>query len=257
MANYSSKKLEEELEKIFAFMEDKGIFISNEKKEDIKFNLARDLDEQLSDDDLKDPNVQKKLFACVTSMLVGKDHDAAALVQELKNENTKSEPNYVAEDKLKLQFLLLQALSFATDPKNTGADKELKTTIAQLTAELMVYADQAKNDKAKSKQERSSEEKMLDATLRNLYGGGNPTISGKIPYPIVGPIVGDLVGITNQNIPDPKSVALVVEKVTFNAGKADPIGLENIAKVMEQGDGINLGNTNSPKLAPSNNQPPA
>lgn len=230
MSNLNKDDLEKVITELFKYMEKMGIQLSNEAKKGIVDELTEKLDDQLSKDDVKDINVQKKLLSAISAKIMGDQKGLDSMLNVLQS-NKKDDPDKSLDLKLKALFVVMIA---ALENKNELGKKDEK--------EKGLFASLLNLLKPKNKPEPKPEPddemaKLLDATLRNLYGGNNPTVNGEIEFPILGPIVGNAFGFTNQCKPDPNSCAEMVDLITYNAGKADPVGLENVAKLADLEEG--------------------
>ncbi|VVC74842.1 hypothetical protein AQUSIP_01140 [Aquicella siphonis] len=243
MPYLNSNQLEVALDKIFEYMETKGVKFDPEKKEEFKKRIAQDLHNQLSHDDIKDVNVQKKLISCISSLAMGKQKEYDNMVDRLKSDE-KNTPDPKLEKKLTLEMILLATLTKLMDPEQK---KKMELKPDEFKKKMVESAKE--NDKSPDK-EKNAEAlgKQLDDTLRNLYGGDNPTINGEIQFPILGPTFGNLTGLTNQASADPNAVSKMVDDITANPGKADYQGLENTALIRDLGEGVDLSAALSPTL---------
>jgi hypothetical protein len=240
-------QLEEALDKLFEHMEKtKGIRIADETKKDIKKELSAELSDKFTHDEIKDPNLQKKLMSAITSFVMGKRKEFDNMVTSLKDEDKRCEHDPVLEKKLAVEMLLLAAATKLLDPNNENQNKLTPKLFAEKTKENQ-------DPKKANKEEMNLAAQQLEATLRNLNGGDNPSVNGEIQFPILGPVFGNLYAYTNQTTPDPNSLSEMVESITYNAGKTDYLGLENITKQDELSAGIEppgaeLEVSHSPKL---------
>ncbi len=247
MPNLSASQLERALDKIFEYMEERGIKIDDDKKADFKKQIADELHNELSFDDVKDVNVQKKLISCVTSLIMGKDKDFKEMLDTLKTPDKKDQADEKLDKKLTAELMLLALLTKVLDPDRKKANI---LTPDQFKKKLLDDKDEQKDEK-KEMEPSDEMSKQLDASLRNLYGGNNPTINGEIDFPILGPVVGNLFAFTNQTKPDPNALSEMVESITYNKGKVDYMGLENTAMLQDMADGgIDVSCAVSPTLSP-------
>lgn len=227
-----AREFEKALEKLFTFLQKKGIRIDDDVKNDIKRDMTSELAGKFTHDDIANPNVQKKLMSAITSYVTGKKEEFENTIASLKDEDTRKEldPKVDIDKKLKLEMTLMIALTNALDPS-----KQNKPGITPDMFKKKVLEATLENSRQQGKEKSPEEMRMIDqqleATLRNLFGGNNPTINGEIDFPILGPVFGNLCGLTNQAQPDPNSLALMVEEITYNAGKTDYLGLENLTKL--------------------------
>lgn len=234
MPNLNKTDLEKVITELFKFMEKRGITLSSEKKKEITEQLTEALDDQLTKDDAKDLNVQKKLLSCISAKLMGDKKGFDAMLNVLQS-HKKDDPDKSLDLKLKAMFVLLMAaMQHQQDPS-----KKNKLDKTPLETMLALLKPKPKNEAVKEPEDELA--KLLDATLRNLYGGDNPTMAGEITFPVLGPIVGNAFGFTNQCSPDPNSCAEMVDLITYNAGKLDPMGLENVAMLADLEEGVDIG----------------
>ncbi len=244
MPQLNASELEKALEQVFQFMEKKGIKIDNDKKNEICKEMVDALYHKLSPEDIKEPNVQKRLISCISAKLAG-DHKAFEnTLDELKDDDVKNTDDKHLDKKLGVMLLMLLSLQMKNELDNK---KEFNPNPLKTILELTKKKDK-NNDKEPTKEEKNEELELLKETLRNLYGGDDPTQAGEIVFPVLGPIVGNVFGFTNQCAANPTSFAEMVDLITFNAGKSDPTGIENIAKLADIEDGIDMG----PVLSPTN-----
>lgn len=255
MSRLNDKDLTEALDKLFDKMQKMGITISDDAKKDLKKELVSELAGKFTHDEIKNPHTQKKLMACVTSFVLGKKDAFNNLVNDLKDEDKRCEPDKSVEKKLICEMMLIKIIGFMLDPKNNktlspdALNKTLDSKLPKPSPE-----EKSKKDLQKDEEEVNEIKKQLDDTLRNLYGGDNPTITGEVQFPILGPVFGNLLGYTNQTIPDPNGLSEMVESNTFNAGKSDPLGLENMIKNIEgisESNSLDISPSSSPRLSPS------
>lgn len=243
MPYLNANQLEVALEKIFEYMESKGVKFDSEKKEEFKKRIAQDLHNQLSQDDIKDVNVQKKLISCISSLAMGKQKEYEGMVDRLKSDE-KNMPDPKLEKKLTLEMILLATLTKMMDPEQK---KKMELKPDQFKKKMVDAAKE--NDKSPDKEQNAEiMAKLLDDTLRNLYGGDNPTINGEVQFPILGPTFGNLVGLTNQASADPNALSKMVDDITANPGKPDYQGLENTALIRDLGEGVDVSAALSPTL---------
>lgn len=243
MPYLTAPQLEEALEKIFEFMEQKGVKLDREKQNEFKKQIASELHGTLSHDDIKDVNVQKKLMACITALIMGKDDEFKKTIDVLKSDE-KLQPDSKLDDKLTAQFMLLAMMTRVLDPSRKLKElrpDEFKQKIVDSAKENNI--ESSKIDLMKT---------QMDNCLRNLYGGDNPTVTGELSFPVIGPIVGNLFSFTNQTTADPKSLALMVESISLNTNRQDYMGLENITKIKEMSEGIDVSAALRPKFQPGN-----
>ncbi|HEU5280941.1 MAG TPA: hypothetical protein VFU82_03055 [Gammaproteobacteria bacterium] len=246
MSNLNKNDLEKVINELFKFMEKVGIALSSEKKKEITFQLTNALDDKLSKDDVKDINVQKKLLSCISAKLMGDQKGFDATLNVLQS-NKKDDLDKSLDLKLKAMFtLIISALKNKEEPNKKNENKK---TPFEMMMELL--KPKPKNEKAEPEPENELA-KRLDETLRNLYGGNNPTVNGEIEFPVLGPIIGNAFGFTNQCSPDANSCAEMVDLITYNAGKVDPVGLENIARLADLEEGVDMNSAlySSPRPSP-------
>lgn len=239
MPNLDKAQLEKALDKIFEFMHEKGIKLDKDKRDEIKEKIASELQNTLSPHDIQDVNVQKKLMSCITSLIMGKDLEYKATIATLKSDK-KNEPDETLDAKLTAQLMLLVMMRHALvlDPS-----LKLKTLKPDEFKQKML--DNAKEEKIENPK-IDLLKNQIDNCLRNLFGGDNPTFSGGVPFPLVGPVFGDLSATTTQIAADPTKLTLKAESITFNTNRQDYMGLENITKIQEMTEGIDVGAALSP-----------
>lgn len=225
MANLNKDDLMKVITELFKRMEKNGIFLDPDKKKEITETLAEALDDQLTKDDVKDVDVQKKLLSCISAKVMGDQKGLASLLNLLQSPD-KDTPNPGLDLKLKAMLTFIKA---TLDNKN---DPDKKNEFKLTPFETLLKMSKSK-DKKKTLEEDKQLEKDMDAYLRNLYGGQNPTMNGEVAFPVLGPIIGNLFGFTNQCSADPTSCAEMVDLITFNAGKLDPAGIENTARLSD------------------------
>jgi hypothetical protein len=206
---------------------------------DGKENLA------LNDHDIRNENVQKKLIACITSLIMGKKEDFESLIKNLRSEK-KQDQDIGIDPKLQAELKILISLTKILNPDpNVTNTKTL--TLSELKEAILKDIKQKMKDPPDEKEllEFNLIEKQVDATLRNLNGGDNPRINGEINFTILGPIIGNLFGFTNQTYADPMALTKMQKDITYNPGDPDHVGLEAIARTDLIADGIieglNLG----------------
>lgn len=241
MSNLQKDDLEKVITELFKYMEKMGMKLNDEAKKGIMNELTEKLDDQLSKDDVKDINVQKKLLACISAIIMNDKKSLDSMLNVLQS-NKKDDPDKNLDLKLKGLFVVMMAfLENKNDPKHEAG---LKTLLALLKPN-------PDNKKAKEKPEDQME-KELEASLRSLYGGNDPRVNGEVPFPVL-IAVSNAFGHTNQCAADPTSCAEMVEDITYNAGRADPLGLENVAKQSEMSDGIDMEGAlyTSPRPSPN------
>lgn len=241
MPQLNANELAKALEQLFQFMEKKGVKIDDDKQAVICKEMVNALDHKLSPDDIKDPNVQKRLMSCITAKLAGDQKGFDNTLGDLKDDHARKEPDQKLDTKLTAMLLLLASLQ-----KTKGEfdnKKELSPNPLKTILEITKKKDK---DKEPTKEEKNEELELLKETLRNLYGGDDPTQAGEMVFPILGPIVGNAFGFTNQCAANPTSFAKLVDDITYNPAKTDPTGIENTAKLADMEDGIDMGPVFSP-----------
>lgn len=203
--------------------------------------LGNDKGTELTWDEIKDENVQKKLMgAIVQTAIMGPDKDGIFLANKENNtfinelNRNSSDEKKSLNPELAKQFQLMVAFKISLDAlfKNNNdpnkiADK-VKEFMQPFQKELANKPDGP--GKKQAENELSTFEKQLTESLSNMNGGDDPRITGEVQKIIQGPIAGNVVGWTNQSIADPKSFSALVMDITYNAGKIDPQGKENITK---------------------------
>lgn len=241
-----NKELEAALDIIFKHLEEKGIKVEGTKKDEFKKQIAGDLYKKLTMDDIKNVDVQKKLLSCIVSLVMGKHDEYKEMISNLESDK-KSTPDPKLEHRLTAQLMILTMLSNLLDP-----DKKKTSELKPDAFKRKIL--ESENEKAKTpedKQKLDAMSKQIDDCLRNLNGGINPTVNGGIEFPILGPIFGNLLGFTNQTVPDPNSLSEMVDAITFNTKKTDPMGLENNTVLRDMGEGIDMGSVRTPRNTPS------
>src|SRR6476659_4204145 len=119
MSNRLDKhELENAIDQLFEFMQKKGINIADETKKDIKHELTLELSGKFTHDEIKDPNLQKKLISAISSYVMCKRKEFDDMVHTLKDEDLRCKPDPVLEKKLAVEMLLLAALTKLLDPNN-------------------------------------------------------------------------------------------------------------------------------------------
>lgn len=229
---------EEALDIIFKHMQEKGL-VQEEEREMILNNVIKHFPEDfsLTMEDLQNENVQKFLMGAIISSKLGNEADTKQFVDKLveaqKNE-FQEEPDPKLNKKLAAGILLLlageqiQELLHEKLKPNAPTPKPTPTNSAESKEKL--ENDAEKNElKSKMKQKIEMLAKQLEDTLRNLYGGEDPRMAGKI-HAVVTYIVGNIAGFTHQSAANPNSLEDIVEEITYNPSKEDYLGLENIAK---------------------------
>ncbi len=233
--------LEKALDIIFAQMQKKGITLSIDAKKSITEKITSHLANKLTLKDVNDVNVQKKLISCITSLAMGKDKEFESTVSLLNEPAKKLMPDATLDKKLLLELTLLKSLEkLILDPDKKKTNDNPLSPKEFFKKMLDAFKSKAKKDGKTNVNEPQVNEiqKQLENTLRNLNGGNNPTMNGEIEFPILGPVFGNLCALTNQTTADPNAVSEMVESITFNAGKHDYMGLENITKLGDIVTGI-------------------
>lgn len=225
----SDRDLGKALDDIFEFMESKGIFIDPDKKNEIKEKLTEDLHDTLTLEDVKDPNVQKKIMSCITALVMGKTKDYDNVMATLKSEDKdlKTQPDLKIDSKLTAELMLLAFLCKEV-AKNDFKPDPFKQNLLKLEKEKSKTSD--------DEEKVSLIEKQTDECLRNIWGGDNPTKSGTTPRPVYRE-VGNLFGFIHQAPVDPKSPAEIIQEAVVDY-KADPNGSEAATAIEALGMGI-------------------
>jgi hypothetical protein len=190
-------------------------------------------DVTLTQNDLKNKHVQNRLMNCITAVTLGKEKELPAIMNVLKTDE-KNQPHIELDNKLKIDLKVLMVMDFVFSPEKNN--KELsKDELKKLKGEL------GKTPKLTMENQVSQQEleKQLEDTLRNLYGGDNPRVSGSISFPVLGPVVGNVMGLTHQASADPNSVAEMVREISPSKD-VDPLGLHHAEWLVEESDGIAL-----------------
>jgi len=241
-------ELEAALDKIFEFMEKKGIKVDESKKPELKKQIADDLYKELTATDIKDVEVQKKLLSCVVSLVMGKHNEYNEMISTLKSDE-KLKPN--AELDKKFEHRLTAQLMMLTMLSKVGDGDPKKNKESELTAdELKQTILKSEYEKAKTPEDKQKVDvlgKQIDDTLRNLNGGHNPKFNGGVDFPILGPTFGNLLAYTNQSTPDPEGLSLMVDTITYNSRKTDPMGLENSTMLDDIAEGIDMTSVITPR----------
>lgn len=234
------------LEQVFDFMSQKGVQFSNDDKKSIIDDLSETLQNTVSLNDMNDKNFQNKLLHTINSKLLGDDKEYQSMKNTLKGEEKTHNMDPKAKAKAETSSILVMTMSKMMPGKEGNKDKE-ESLIQKLTSFTNIFQKKRKEEKEKDKGKDKEakdpgklEEEQIEATLRNLNGGDNPNAAGEHQFPIIGPIFGNLMALTNQCTPDEKSVSAMVEAVTHNAGKPDPAGTEVMAKVADMSVGIEV-----------------
>lgn len=238
------RQLEVVLDQLFKSLERQGLRISDGAKDTIKKEITNELSGKLTHDDINNVEVQKKLKACITTVILGgskaefaaKLSEFENLIKDLKDEDKRKENDPKLDRKLNADLALLKDLSKNFQPGSPKPGLKPDAFAKKMVDEMKL--DAKKNKKEVKEEEMRLLEKQMKETLRNLFND-DPTISGEIPIPILGPIMGNLFGWTNNSAADPNALSLIVESATHNAGKSDYNGLENIAKINESSAGVN------------------
>lgn len=228
------------LEVVFNFMQKEG-YVSPEmanKKGQVLEQLAEQLKESgLTNNDMHDKQVQKRLMGAIVFAAMNDKKNLAQCITSLCSDE-RSEKNETLDKSLNSCLgLIMKLLKLKKEPEKNSPSP--KPDFQKLSKKML---DDFKNQfgkelNPKQKQELDdlvkTMEDPLNNTLRNLYGGDDPRIEGEIPFPIIGPIMGNLFGIANQTTPNPNSVAYMVESGTYNTNKPDYMGTENILMIAD------------------------
>ena len=235
------------LEQVFEFMSSKGVQFSNDDKKSIIDDLGEALQNSVSLNDMNDKNFQTKLLHTINSKLLGNDKEYNGMLNALKGDDKTHNLDSAMKAKAETSSLMVMTMSKLMPGKDGDQEKEA-SLVQKLTDFTKIFQGKKKEqdkdgDKDKSiKEPGKPEEEQLEAALRNLNGGDNPNAAGEHQFPIIGPIFGNLLALTNQCTPDEKSVSAMVEAITYNAGKPDPVGTEIVAKVADMSVGIDVRN---------------
>ncbi len=250
-------ELKEKLEMMLDFMKEKGL-ISEQACTAIKQESAPDkqdspLDQMVNEldqagvehRDIYNVNLQNKLMGMFAAKAIGMEQVAGAFLENVKN------PDLRMEEEPKLDKMRLQAATISTTL--TALHKENKNHLDSPTPDFDLIASQMinqyKNEMRPAIEKRFPSEKdkkleelneltmkmkgTLTKTLQNLFGGEDPRISGAIPFPILGPVFGNLSDMTNQTTPNENSVAFMVQSNTYNPAMPDDLGLETTLKAAD------------------------
>lgn len=228
------------LDQILDHMLEKGIQIEP-FRDQLKKILQEDLgNSEISREDLKDPEVKKKLFACVTELLInGKSKDYDNLVDDLKTHELKNAPDEKLDNKLLAQLLFLTALTKIIEHE---INKKMVLTPDEFKKHLDDHIDKkfAKEDKPEAADELKSQ---LEFLMRSFYGVGKAGEQGVMFE------VGNQFGIPNVT-QSGRGVAFLIDANTYDSNKSDYLGLENAVKVNQLVEGVNLDPHVSPKMTP-------
>ncbi|RDI40201.1 hypothetical protein [Aquicella lusitana] len=231
--------LDKTLEIIWKHMEENGLVTTemNARKDTILDNVKLNIQDQgveLSPQNLLNPNVQKLLTGAIISETLGIKQNVNNFIKAADQiKDASDEPNPEVDNKLKPAFKLLLALNaFLEKYKNDNAPKlEPKAMLKRFKDEFELDKQIDPKDTKELNNVTNELEKQLSESLRYLNGGDDPRVAGEIPTIIIGQIVGNLFGFTNQTTANPTSVSRMVDAITYNAGKEDPLGLEKLAKL--------------------------
>lgn len=224
------KDIKEALELILNKMEREGLLRADCDKEKLRDQVLEHLEQnniELEPKDLNEEPTKKLLVGVVISQMLGvKDDD---YTKEMKAGNTMELKDSL-EKKLAASVALMAALK---DLKPDQLNNILKPALAKVKEHPAPSPEQ----KRQHETEVGLLERQLTDTYRSLNGGDDPRVTGEITGP-VGQILGNLMGFTNPASADPKATSFMVEAITFNAGKPDPNGTENLAKLSELMSGV-------------------
>jgi len=270
--------LREALEKIFQHMEKNGLVTEGMKgqKDGLLESIANDLVEaraNLSAEDVNtNINVQRKLMGMIAMKALGEKRLYKNFKENVAEPLDAKKQSDDLDEKLNLSLILIKSIDgmmkefkkknrkddkdITEEELNDAIDKQVKqfdkkAVDAFLTA-LVLKASIGKSPEEVEKMKKEKNDimneldKNLSDTLKNLYGGDDPRIVGEVQTPILGPIMGNLFGFTNQTYSDPKSVALMIQAITYNAGVPDFLNLEVAAKNANKADGVAHGNIAHP-----------
>jgi hypothetical protein len=252
--------LEKELEIIWNKMLQENLIPENmkDRKNEILENLAQTINEQidgeLSVDNLRNPNVQKLLMGSIISELLGLKQNTAEFIKTIDKVRDNPEPNAEIDSQLKKEFDLLKSLTQLLKMKKENKLPKLEPGQKNLKDKLQEELQKTQSTEEKNAKEKNITEgiSLLEQTLRNLNGGDNPNIAGEVPFPVLGPVLGNLLAVTNQTSEDPNSCSYMVESITYNIGKEDPLGLEQMASLADMTVGISdeISRQSSPSFKP-------
>lgn len=246
MPALNAQEVEKAIDQLFEHMQKMGFEMSQDHKDTIRKEMGQALHNQLEGSDIKDIQVQKKLMSCIVAMVMGDEKTFNATLDGLKSDNKKqNDPQFNFQ--LKVQLALLAAV-LELKEKNELTPSALRKKLMENLLKPQPKPGNKKDETLEEKQESDFEKDMAE-TLRNLYGGVDPTKTGGLAFPITGPIVGNAFGFTNQCAADPTSMAKMVDLITYNVGKPDPNGLENVSRLaaLEEGP-VDMGIVFSPSL---------
>ena len=174
--------------------------------------------------DLKNPTMQKSLaLALIMQRLVNKYPEQNFNLKFLFEKNANPNLNEL-KPKLKNEFKKLFLMLNELNPKNKINEKELDKfaeKLANKLSENFMKMDQdmlAKNDDMTNS--------VTELYLRSIYGGDDPRILGEINYPVLGPIVGDLIGHGGIGAPvkSEEDVSLMADLPRYDPNKPDYVG---------------------------------
>lgn len=242
------------LEQVFDFMSQKGVEYSKDDKTSIMDDLCDALENSIDMNEMNDKNFQTKLIHTINSKLLGNDQEYQGMLKHMKGDDKTMKPDASMQAKADTSSMLVMTMSKLMPGKDGNKDKE-ENLVQKLTNFLKIFQKKKKEQGQKNEPKDTGkvEQEQLEATLRNLNGGDNPGVDGEHQFPIIGPIFGNLMALTNQCIPDEKSVSAMKEAITHNVGKPDPAGTEVMAKVADLSEGIEVKHK-SP--TPFNHAPP-
>lgn len=253
--------LKEKLEMVLDFMTEKGLITENARdamkkesapgKEDSPLDqMVNELDQSgVESRDVYNLNFQNKLMGMFSSKALGMEPVVGAFMENLKNPDLRMEEDPKL-DKLRVQAATISG-TIATHVKNNqhlpGAPNPdfallAKKMLDQYKMEMRPSVENRFPDKKDEKtkeldQLMSKSEDPIEQLLRNANGGEDTRFPEKMEFPILGPIIGNASAMTNQTVPDPNSVAYMVQSNTYNPGKPDDQGLENAVKVSATSQG--------------------
>lgn len=251
MTTLSYRALEDVLEKILEQLKANNMTakldIKNEKE--LIENVAGKLHGKISHENIQDLNVQKMLgFSLVAEALNEKLYKNNP-EKQFKLEtffDEKKDMKLLKEELAQELKKLFKALN-EINPKNKIAP-EKADKLAQLLAEKFVdnkFVHAAGEDTLSKNQTMTDmlceiyvrslceDQKMINdpksLTLRNLYGGDDPTLVGEISYPI-GPTAGNVMGYTTDSpVKSGADTSFVPNLANYNPSYPNASGLETAA----------------------------
>lgn len=260
----SKDDLKEKLEMVLDFMTEKGLITEQArdamKKESAPGKADSPLDQMVNEldksgvesRDVYNINFQNKLMGMLSSKALGLEQVAGVFMQNLKNPDLRMEEDPKL-DKMRAQAATVSgtlATLHKTHQHLPGAPTPNLTLLAkkmldQYKMEMRPAIEKRFPDKKDEKTKEFDQlmkqaEDHLEKMLRNAFGGDDPRFPEKMDFPILGPVFGNLSGMTNQTIPNENSVAYMVQSNTYNPNMPDDLGLESDRKATNVSLGSSL-----------------